>query len=360
MKRMIHAAPAVLAAALLAWTPGLASPSAGTDPPPLLHYQGRLLLASGVPVTSPGIQLTYRIYTVPAGGTPLYEEAQTGPVVDGLVSAVIGETLPLDPALFEDNATLYLAIEIATDGELVPRQRLTSSAYAMRALSASSADDVPGKDITPNTITINGVPVIDATGSWIGPSSGLAGPTGPAGPAGPTGATGATGATGPPGPTGAPGPTGPAGATGATGPVGPVGPTGANGPGVDFDSSGASGWGVDPVGAGAKLYCAPPITNVQPVASLVLHGDDPTVTYTVYQVHIVTGSPVVLGTGTVGTLLDITDFGQGPDGSLYLLIEVDVTSPSAETIYGGMLYSDNAGTVPIFAPLTPHEFFVDD
>jgi hypothetical protein len=85
----------------------------------------------------------------------------------------------------------------------------------------------------------NGVAIIDSAGNWVGPSTGLIGPTGPQGaqgPSGPQGATGATGAQGPSGPqgatgaTGAQGPAGPQGATGATGAQGPSGP---QGPGSD-------------------------------------------------------------------------------------------------------------------------------
>ena len=98
--------------------------------------------------------------------------------------------------------------------------------------------------VVKNGLTVGTTQVINSSGTWTGPSTGLVGatgatgatgPTGPTGDTGPTGPTGATGATGPAGPTGATGSPGTTGATGATGATGPAGPTGATGP------TGASG-----------------------------------------------------------------------------------------------------------------------
>ena len=72
-------------------------------------------------------------------------------------------------------------------------------------------------------------------------ATGVTGPTGPGGPAGPTGATGPAGPTGPLGPTGPAGPTGPTGATGVTGPTGPGGPAGPTGPLGPTGPTGATG-----------------------------------------------------------------------------------------------------------------------
>ena len=71
--------------------------------------------------------------------------------------------------------------------------------------------------------------VIDASGNWVGSSSGLKGEVGPTGPQGPQGATGPQGAQGPQGATGPTGPTGDKGATGAQGPQGNTGGTGDKG-----------------------------------------------------------------------------------------------------------------------------------
>ena len=101
-----------------------------------------------------------------------------------------------------------------------------------------------------NGITVGTTSVINSSGVWTGPATGLigatgptgpTGATGPAGPSGPTGATGSTGPTGPTGATGVTGPTGPTGATGSTGPTGPTGATGPTGPTGPTGSTGATG-----------------------------------------------------------------------------------------------------------------------
>ncbi len=68
--------------------------------------------------------------------------------------------------------------------------------------------------------------VINSSGVWTGPSSGLVGPQGPQGPIGPIGNTGPQGPQGPGGPAGPAGPIGPIGNTGPQGPQGPAGPIG--------------------------------------------------------------------------------------------------------------------------------------
>ncbi len=223
----------------------------GVDPPALVQYQARLLDNTGVPISDPALTVVLRIWDSPSGGTTLYTESKTVSVAAGLLSTVIGDTTPLPDNLFEENSDLYLGVQLGTDVEIVPRHRFATVPYAIRAKSASSADDVPGMDITPNTVTVNGVPVIDAAGNWVGNPTGLVGPTGPAGPTGadgddgppgPPGPTGADGAAGPPGPTGPAGPTGPGGgATGPVGPTGPTGPAGATGPAGPTGPSGSDG-----------------------------------------------------------------------------------------------------------------------
>jgi hypothetical protein len=191
--------------------------------PQLLPLQGRLVSPTGAPITSPAMSVRFRVYDAPVGGAVLHDETQTLAVDAGLLNASIGGTSALSVDLFSASSNRYVGITIGADAEMVPRMRVGSTPYA---LVSGAADDVPGKHIHPGSVTVAGVPVISSSGTWIGPSAGLAGP---AGPAGPIGATGPAGPSGPAGPTG---PSGPAGATGAPGPVGPAGPAGAAGDSV--------------------------------------------------------------------------------------------------------------------------------
>ncbi len=107
-------------------------------------------------------------------------------------------------------------------------------------ISASSLNFQPARNVQ-NIISVNGHPLINSQGVWVGPKTGMQGPAGPQGlqglqgTQGPAGAAGARGLAGPTGATGLPGvagPQGPSGANGrdgAQGPAGSVGAAGANG-----------------------------------------------------------------------------------------------------------------------------------
>ncbi len=219
---------AVLAAMAIPTSPLVAST------PNLVFFQARLKDSAGAPINANNVTLAVRIYDAANNGNLLWTETQSVTSLNGVVNTFLGSLTPI-PASILDQAELWVAIQVGNDPEMTPRQRLGSVPFALRA---ASADDVSGRDIHPNTITINGVPVIDSTGHWVGSPSGLQGPQGAQGPAGPAGATGATGATGPQGPQGDIGPAGP---KGDQGDIGPAGPAGAQGPAGPAGATGATG-----------------------------------------------------------------------------------------------------------------------
>lgn len=211
----------LFAATLLAsYSATVENASARQGAPPVLQYQARLLNTAGQPLTANGLSVTFRIWDAASGGTLLYTESQTLDVVGGLLSAPIGTVTPLPSAIFATSANRWLGITVGADSEMTPRQRLGSTAYAIRADSARAADDVPNADITPKSVTVGGLLVIDASGNWVGNPTGLIGPIGPAGPAGPIGATGPQGLKGDKGDTGTTGSIGPQGPQGLPGPAG--------------------------------------------------------------------------------------------------------------------------------------------
>ena len=237
MKRILT----VLACSAAATMPLAIGNSAFAAVPNALTQQGRLLNAQGNAVTT-AQQIVFTIYDAATAGTVLWTETQTITPDDGYFSARLGDATAIPATLF-NGATRYLSVKVGADAEMTPRQPLVSVPYALMSNNAVG-------DITPNSISINGTQVIDATGHWVGPASSLAGPTGPAGPAGATGPAGSAGAQGPAGPTGSAGaqgpagPTGPAGSAGAQGPAGPTGPTGsvgAQGPTGPAGSQGPAG-----------------------------------------------------------------------------------------------------------------------
>ena len=227
MKNPRHGAVLLLVALALGATP------AASD---RLEVRGRLLDAAGQPVDAVGLSLTFRIWDAASGGNELYAEVQTVDVSGGLLDASIGSVAPLPATLFETSAGRWLGVTAGANSEMTPRLRLASAPYALRAASAAHAEDVEGADIHPASISIGGVPVIDAGGQWVGGPAGPPGPVGPQGPLGAPGPAGAAGAPGPMGPTGPIGPAGPPGPIGVAGPAGPPGPAGPTGP------SGDSAW----------------------------------------------------------------------------------------------------------------------
>jgi Collagen triple helix repeat (20 copies) len=222
--------------------------SAGAQTAPnLLHFQARLNLNTGAPLNGTH-NLRVAIYGTPTGGAALWQETQSVTALNGVVNTLLGGTTILPTNLF-DGADLYMGLKVDTDPEMTPRNRIASTPYAR------AAADVPNADINPNSVTINGTPVIDSSGQWIGSPTGLVGPQGPIGPAGPQGTQGTQGTQGNPGPagaTGAQGPQGDPGTPGATGSIGPQGPAGATGAQGDPGAAGAQGPQGDPGVAGAQ------------------------------------------------------------------------------------------------------------
>lgn len=202
---------ALVTSALLATAAGAAM---AADVPGTLTHQGRLFDKSGEPL-SKTVSMTFNFYNNEGESIPAISETLDVPVEDGYFSVSLGEINSLKG--FFNGQTKYLGIAIESDPELSPRAEIQSVPYAMVAGNAIG-------DITPTSVTVNGMPIINSMGQWVGSPTGLVGPQGPAGPQGPIGMTG------PQGPQGIQGIQGPPGADGAQGPQGIQGPQGPQGP----------------------------------------------------------------------------------------------------------------------------------
>ncbi len=200
--------------------------------PNLLTQQGRLFDAAGAPLATP-VVMVFSVYATATDTTPLWTETLTVSPIDGYFTVRLGDVVALPAALFDGNLR-FLGVRIGTDAEMTPRQVLASVAYAMMA------NNVTG-DITPKSVTVNGLKVIDETGAWKGPLTGLAGTPGPTGPTGATGPAGAVGPTGLQGPQGIQGVAGPAGAQGLQGVAGPTGAQGVQGVAGPVGATGPAG-----------------------------------------------------------------------------------------------------------------------
>ncbi len=188
--------------------------------------------SSGVPLSGTAT-LVFSLYLQPTGGAAIWTETDEVPLSVGYFSLALGQTTPFAASLFS-GSPLYLGLQVGSDPEMTPRQQILSVPYAVVASDATG-------DIHPSSVTVHGEPVINAQGQWVGPSSGLAGPTGPAGEQGTAGQIGPTGPQGVAGVTGVTGPAGPEGVPGGAGVVGPTGPAGATGQAGATGLTGAAG-----------------------------------------------------------------------------------------------------------------------
>ena len=104
--------------------------------PQTTNYQGFLTDSVGDPVNDT-VDMTFRIYTsanpvaVPVGSESWSEAHISVLVTQGIYSVVFGSAG--SPLTLDFNTQYWLGIEVGTDGEMDPRQQLTSVPYALNA-----------------------------------------------------------------------------------------------------------------------------------------------------------------------------------------------------------------------------------
>ena len=124
---------------------GASQAAAGSVVPRLVQFNGVVKDASGKP-TSGAVAMTFSLYELQTGGTPLWSETQTLTLDDqGHYSVLLGASsaqgLPLD--LFTSGAAKWLGVQpqVAGIGE-EPRVLLVGVPYALKA---ADADTLGGK-----------------------------------------------------------------------------------------------------------------------------------------------------------------------------------------------------------------------
>lgn len=135
--------------------------------PNLLQYNGRLTDATGNPLN--GAQtVTFTIYADSLGVTQLWTETRSVTTVNGLFALTLGTGTVIGASVF-DGSPRFLGIKVAPDAvDLLPRQRISSSAYALRSgfaeAIASGTGTVLMKKVTGTTGATQGDQVAIATG----------------------------------------------------------------------------------------------------------------------------------------------------------------------------------------------------
>lgn len=106
------------------------------DVPRVINYQGKFTDNDDNPLSGNYI-VTFRLYDVASGGEFVWEEGHILIVENGLFNALLGSIKPLE---VDFNKDLWLGIEVASDGEMSPRIKLASSAYALNAQAIDMLD----------------------------------------------------------------------------------------------------------------------------------------------------------------------------------------------------------------------------
>jgi hypothetical protein len=136
--------------------------------PQLINYQGKLTDSGGTPITG-SRSMVFSLYTVSAGGTSVWTETLTVNVTGGVFNVTLGTVTPIPASVFNSD-TVYLSIKVGTDAEMVPRQRITSAAYALKAPQCNPGDFVEcynGPDGTINVgVCKSGKRKCNSDGTW--------------------------------------------------------------------------------------------------------------------------------------------------------------------------------------------------
>jgi hypothetical protein len=113
--------------------------------PRVINYQGRLTDKDDNPLTG-NFLVTFRFYDAEKEGQPVWEEGHILSIKNGMFNVLMGSVKPLE---IDFNKDLWLGMEVASDGEMTPRIKLASSAYA---LNAKSIDMINSSQLLRNDI----------------------------------------------------------------------------------------------------------------------------------------------------------------------------------------------------------------
>ena len=133
--------------------------------PEFLSHQGKIMDSSDTPMNGVNA-VTFSLYPGATGGSDLWSETMDVAFEDGYYSVFLGidSNNPLELSFF-DGSEIYLGVQVADNDEMVPRFRIAAVPYAFRALIA---DSVSGSVNAVGGLSVDGNPVIDDSGKWVG------------------------------------------------------------------------------------------------------------------------------------------------------------------------------------------------
>lgn len=104
--------------------------------PRVINYQGKFTDNANNPLDG-NYLVTFRFYETASEGTVMWEEGHILTLKNGMFNVLLGSIKPLDIDFDKD---LWLGIEVGSDGEMTPRIKLASSAYALNAQAIDMLD----------------------------------------------------------------------------------------------------------------------------------------------------------------------------------------------------------------------------
>ena len=109
-----------------------------SDVPGLIGYQGTLTDPDGAALDTT-LSMTFGIYIDSTGGVAIWTESQPSVVViGGIFNVLLGRVNSLPDTVFNDPER-WLGIQVGSDEECEPRQRIAAVGYALRAAMADTA-----------------------------------------------------------------------------------------------------------------------------------------------------------------------------------------------------------------------------
>ncbi len=120
--------------------------------PSLVNYQGILKNASDVPQVGT-FSVTFALYSTPSGGSPIWTETQSVTTdAEGVFNVLLGSNMTLTESAFS-GSDRYLGTAVSPDGEMTPRTRIATVAYAFRP---ATVDGASGGTVTGNVTVAAG------------------------------------------------------------------------------------------------------------------------------------------------------------------------------------------------------------
>jgi hypothetical protein len=134
--------------------------------PVTMRHQGRFIVGEGFPLQG-AHEITVTLWDDPAAGMPVWSQVFTVDLTDGYYALTLGlePGNPLDSAVLE-RFPLYLGLALDDGPEFTPRQEVVSVPYA---ILSDISESVIGGHADVSRVDIDGNPVIDAGGNWVGP-----------------------------------------------------------------------------------------------------------------------------------------------------------------------------------------------